>query len=181
MRTEEKNQREFGRFAVQLQARFRVIEAADEIEALAEKVRAATEIWSPEGESELRKLADGPLSGSEGALARAILSLGRQVERLTHRLMDDGGPMEVGNIVELSGGGALFVTGAVLDPGSVLDFRVVDDEGDAPPMRVLARVVHISGPPPRQYGLRFEEIHPVDRERLIRYVYQIQRRELRKA
>lgn len=175
------NEREFARFAVRLRARFRVVENDEELETLSERLLETPSVWAPEGESELWKLADSPGSGPDGLLARAILDIARQVERLNGRLMDDAGPMSVGSVVQLSGGGIRFSTSTLLKAGDRVDLRLMDDESEAPPIRILGEVVHVEGTPPAHYGLAFKTIHPVDRERLMRYIYHVQRRELRRA
>jgi len=52
-------------------------------------------------------------------------------------------------------------------------------EASQPPVRALARVVRDAGPERR--GLRFDDIDPQDSERLMRYVRERERAELRMA
>ena len=173
------NEREFARLEAHLQARFRVIESETELATLVADVLKAPSVWGAEGESELRHLADSPQSGAPGLLARALLDVARQVQRMSGRLLDEGGPMNVGTVDQISGGGVRFATSALLKRGSLLLLRLMDDRLEAPPVRVIAEVAHAGGPAPARYGLAFTTIHPADRNRLIRYVYQLQRRELR--
>ena len=174
------NEREFARFDVEVRVRFSIVseESAAEVER---KLLDAPSVWNVQGEGELLKLASGAGSGTEGALAGALLDIARQVGRLTHRLLDSSGPMEVGTFTQLAENGARFATHMLLDPGALLDIRMMSDDADVPPVRLLAEVRHVQGGAPARYGLCFRAIHPRDRERLIRYLYEIQRRELRRA
>jgi c-di-GMP-binding flagellar brake protein YcgR len=80
--------------------------------------------------------------------------------------------------LNLSGGGVL-----IRDPWRLplgVDARVeIVIEPTQPPIRALARVVRDAGP--EQKGLRFDDIEPQDSERLMRYVRERERAELRMA
>jgi len=80
--------------------------------------------------------------------------------------------------LNLSGGGVL-----IRDPWHLplgVDARLeITIEASQPPVRALARVVRDAGPERR--GLRFDDIDPQDSERLMRYVRERERAELRMA
>ena len=80
--------------------------------------------------------------------------------------------------LNLSGGGVLINDPWRLPLG--IDARVeIVIEPSRPPVRALARVVRDAGPERR--GLRFDDIEPQDSERLMRYVRERERAELRMA
>ena len=80
--------------------------------------------------------------------------------------------------LNLSGGGVLINDPWRLPLG--VDTRVeITIEPSQPPVRALARVVRDAGP--EQKGLRFDDIEPQDSERLMRYVRERERAELRMA
>ena len=80
--------------------------------------------------------------------------------------------------LNLSGGGVLINDPWRLPLG--IDTRVeITIEPSQPPVRALARVVRDAGPERR--GLRFDDIEPQDSERLMRYVRERERAELRMA
>jgi hypothetical protein len=180
MQTEQIEERQHARVKVRLGARFTLLDR-EQAEELEEQLLEKPSVWTLSSENELMKLADGSQSGDEALLAGAILDLCRQVERLGHRQYEAVGPSEVGTVVQLSGGGMLFSTQYHMKEGDLLDIRLLDETMEAPPIRALAEIVHQRGAPPNRYGLRFNTIHPLDKERLIRYIYQLQRRELRRA
>jgi len=176
MTTKSAQDRRYARVRARLRARFRVIDSMSAA-TLEEELLAAASVWSPRGESELVKLAGGP----EGLMATAILDISRQIQRLSYRILDSDGPMEVGELDELSGGGAKLRSKAIFEKGTLLDMRLVDEDPEAPPIHMLAEVIHVRGGPPAVYGICFRGIHPLDKERLIRFIYGLQRRELRKT
>lgn len=173
-------QREFARISVQLDTRFRVVEA-DAVELLEAQLAEAPSVWAPEGERALVDLASSTGTGNDALIAKAILDITRQIRRLRTSVRNPGGPMEVGLLSQVSGGGARLETSLPLDAGVCLDLRLLDDESEPPPVRALAEVIHGVGLPPGAYGLKFRAMHRSDTERLIRYIYRIQRRELRRA
>jgi hypothetical protein len=80
--------------------------------------------------------------------------------------------------LNLSGGGVLINDPWRLPLG--VDTRVeITIEPNQPPVRALARVVRDAGP--ERKGLRFDDIEPQDSERLMRYVRERERAELRMA
>jgi nitrogen fixation protein len=80
--------------------------------------------------------------------------------------------------LNLSGGGVLINDPWRLPLG--VDARVeITIEATQPPVRALARVVRDAGP--ERKGLRFDDIEPQDSERLMRYVRERERAELRMA
>jgi hypothetical protein len=80
--------------------------------------------------------------------------------------------------LNLSGGGVLIRDPWRLPMG--VDCRVeIMIDATQPPIRALARVVRDAGP--EQKGLRFDDIEPQDSERLMRYVRERERAELRMA
>jgi hypothetical protein len=178
--TAVKNEREWARVQVKVRARFKVI---DEQEAarLEREILARPSVWGPSGEAGLRELAGSAAAGPSPLLAQALLEISRQVVRLQARFGDSGGPMETAEVGELSGGGGNLATPLLLRRGDRLELRFEDDDDDAPPVRALASVVHEGGPPPGRYGFHFDAIHSADRDRLIRFIYQVQRRALRTA
>lgn len=89
---------------------------------------------------------------------------------------------EIGNgetqTLNISGGGVLINDPWRLPLG--VDARVeITIEATQPPVRALARVVRDAGP--ERKGLRFDDIEPQDSERLMRYVRERERAELRMA
>lgn len=181
MQTTEESQRAYARVAIKLSVRFRVLESEDEAEQFGQSLIETPSVWGPPGESELWKLADSPSTGADGLVARALLALAAQIERLNRELLNADGPMEVGEIAELSCGGARFSTRLLLKNGQLLLLSLMGDDPDVPPVRCLAEVVHHEGRQDGQYGLAFKAIHPTDKERLTRFIYGLQRRELRRA
>ena len=172
--------REFARVTVQLDTRFRIVEGKS-IDCLEARLAEAPTVWAPEGERALVDLANSTRAGSDALMAKAILDITRQVRRLRTAVRDPGGPMEVGRLTQLSGGGGRLVTTMTLEYGACLDLRLLDDDTEPPPVRLLAEVVHGNGLPPGAYGLKFRAMHRSDRDRLIRHIYRLQRRELRRV
>jgi hypothetical protein len=80
--------------------------------------------------------------------------------------------------LNLSGGGVLIRDLWRLPMGIDTRVEIVIDPTQ-PPIRALARVVRDAGP--EQKGLRFDDIEPQDSERLMRYVRERERAELRMA
>lgn len=78
--------------------------------------------------------------------------------------------------LNLSGGGVLIRDPWRLPMGIDCRIEVLIDPSQ-PPIRALARVVRDAGP--EQKGLRFDDIEPQDTERLMRYVRERERAELR--
>ncbi|HEU4400471.1 MAG TPA: PilZ domain-containing protein [Candidatus Polarisedimenticolia bacterium] len=173
------SKRDFARVDVHLKARFLVLERPV-YALLRDQIHRSPSIWGPEEEESLRELASTALSSPNGLLARAILDLANQIARMRARLEERDGPMQVAELLNLSGSGGLLDTGGVmLATGALLDLRIEDDASSLPPLRVLAEVVRQDRPQAGQYGLRFVAIHRQDQERLIRYIYDLQRQALR--
>jgi hypothetical protein len=80
--------------------------------------------------------------------------------------------------LNLSGGGVLIRDPWRLPMGIDTRIEILFDPSQAP-IRALARVVRDAGP--EQKGLRFDDIEPQDSERLMRFVRERERAELRMA
>ncbi len=80
--------------------------------------------------------------------------------------------------LNLSGGGVMILDPWRLPLGIDARVEIVIDAGQ-PPVRALARVVRDAGP--QHKGLRFDDIEPQDSERLMRFVRERERAELRMA
>ena len=78
--------------------------------------------------------------------------------------------------LNVSGGGVLIRDVWRLPLGTDVRIEIVIDPAQ-PPVRALARVVRDGGPD--QKGLRFEDVAPPDAERLMRFVRERERAELR--
>ncbi len=174
------NRREFARIDVSLCTRFRCLDEA-EAEALTETLLARPSVWAPANESRLRDLASSTAAGTEGVLAQALLDLAGEIVQLRSRVLDAGGPMPSGTIVQISGGGGQLASPIDLDLHQLLELRFDDPAQCLPPIRALARIVHRRVTEVDAYGFRFEAIHPQDQDRLIRYIYQLQRQAIREA
>lgn len=177
---EPRNDREYARIPVRLGARFRLLEP-DEASEVSKEILTAPTVWAPSGEAEIRNLASSAKAGPQGLLAAAILEIAEQLVVLRAAVLDQGGPMQAATLGELSGGGGQLTTELLLAQETKVDLRLDDPGSDAPPLRAVAEIVHRYGPPSGRYGFRFAAIHPSDRDRLIRYLYQLQRRALRNA
>ena len=173
------SKRDLIRVNVHLRARFLALEPAAGA-LLRDDIHRNPSIVDHEKEESLRELAAAALANPNGVMARAILDLANQIARLRVRLSDHDGPMLAAELLNLSGGGCLLDTGSVsLASGTLLDLRIEDDISSLPPLRVLAEVVRADGPERGRYGVRFAAIHRQDQERLVRYVYDLQRQVLR--
>lgn len=171
-------QREFARVDCRIPARYGIVDPAHEDRTRAEILERAS-VWSPANEGTLRELASSG-HGHEAQLAAALLDACAQIVTLRARIGQGGGPMQAAEIRQISGGGGKMSTSLLLEAGAVLDLRL-DPADDAPPIRTLVEIVHVDGSAEAPYGFRFAEIHAGDRERLIRFVYLLQRRALRRA
>ena len=80
--------------------------------------------------------------------------------------------------LNVSGGGMLIRDTWRLPLGLDVRIEIVIDPA-LPPIRALARVIRDGGP--EQKGLRFEDVAPPDAERLMRFVRERERHELRLA
>jgi hypothetical protein len=171
------NSREFARVQVRIRARCRVL---DERSApiFRDRIESFPTVWAPRSEGALRDLATNQSSARDGWLAQAILDVADRLVRLESTIAAADTPGSEGWIVELSGGGGRLEIGAVYERGTML-LVSFQGEDDAPPLQVIAEIVHIVPQPPPAYGFRFASIHEADRERLIRYLYGVQRRALR--
>ena len=176
----ESNRRQFARIRVRLGARYRIV-AGQEAEDLERELLEAPSVWAPEGESELLKLATRSGSGSDGLLAQAILDVSRQIGKLSHHILDRGGPAAFAEFHQLSGSGGLLSTHAALSEATRLDLRLSGDDIEAPPVRIVAEVLRGQPAATDDFPLRFRSIHPTDQERLIRFIHSLQRRKLRRA
>ncbi len=177
-RAREEVRREFARIPVQLRVRFRIVEDT-EAGALSEEIVERPSVWAPAGEAALRDIASGTTSGKDGLLSQAILELASQVVRLQALVLDGAGPMQAGLVVQLSGGGGQLAAELPLRVGARIELRFADEETGAPPVRAIAEIVHEHADAPARYGFRFSAIHPQDQDRLIRFLYRIQRQQLR--
>ena len=173
------NEREYARIEVDLAVRFKILEAG-EATTLREILEEKATVWAPSHEKVLLDLATAGTSDREAMLAQAILDLSDQVVKLRSKVMDSAGPMQSGMVQELSGGGGRLSTELLLEEDVLLDLAFLSGNQECPPIRMIARIVHRDSSPPSHYGFKFEAINPQDHDRIIRYVYQIQRRTLRK-
>lgn len=173
-----RTQREFARIRVSLRARYQAVNPS-RAEEIRDVILQQPSVWAPSVESALRDMATSGAAGSEGVLSRAILELADQVVHLKSLLGESGGPMRPVEVSELSGGGGALILDAVPEQGALMDVRLHDVAEQPPPVRFLAEVVHIQKDNPLRCGIKFVAIHPQDQDRLIRYVYQVQRRALR--
>lgn len=172
--------REFARLDARLEARLREI-GPEEAAALETRLGESPTVWALENETVLENMAAGVRSGNDAVLAESILELAKRLGQFRNRESDPGGPMGVATVIQLSGGGALLETHHLLSVGARVELRLIDDGSGVPPLQILAEVVHATDETPPTAGLRFEAVHPLDRERLVRFLYLLQRRELRRA
>jgi hypothetical protein len=177
--TTVRGRREFARIPVRIAARLKILEPS-EAEELRRELLENPSVWSPPGEPALRELASGSRSDETALLSQAILDLCERLQVLDHRVAGAARPMEAVRLVQLSGSGAQLHSRRRIAPGTLLELQLDDDGSGVPPLRILAEVVHARGEGGSVYGVRFAAIHPIDSERLIRYVYRIQRQTLRK-
>lgn len=94
---------------------------------------------------------------------------------------DDAPPVSVAAVTEnLSAGGALLRMGDALEPGREM-IVTLQPPGDPQPIEVPSRVVRsdrdLAGPRPWRVALAFTELGRRDEERLVRYVFRLQREE----
>ncbi len=181
MEPDPASEREFARIPVELAARIRLLESDGEAQVLARELQERPSVWSVQEETELQRLATSSASAPEAVLARALLEVAAQLQRLRYRVLRPGPPMEPARVTEISGSGLRLSTERLLQPGTRLEIQLEDDENGAPPLRLLGEVVHASGRAPAFYGVRFVAAHPADARRLLRFIYEIQRRALRGA
>lgn len=167
------NSREFVRVIVKIPVHFRAV-TREETETLEREFLSRPAGWGLNEEGALRDLAISPSGGSEGILARAILEITAQVGRLTGETEASDGPRQVGELVDLSGGGGLLQTETTLASGDFLDIRFTYED-KAPPLRALVEILLQRTTHSEGYAFRFHTIHRLDQERLIRHVYDIQR------
>jgi hypothetical protein len=175
-----RRQREFARVTVNLRARYHKLNPS-RVEEVREKILRQPSVWATTVESTLRDMATSGSGGAEGALSRAILELSEQVVHLRSLVGEFGGPMNSVVISELSGGGGALIPDTAPEKGAILDIRIHDCEEAAPPIHFLAEVVHCKEDDPVRCGFKFTGIHPQDQDRLIRYIYKVQRKALRDA
>jgi len=175
-----RSDREFARIPVELGARFRVLDE-QAFKGLSKKLLTHASVWAPSEEKSLIDLATAGRSQPNGMLARAILDISAQVQRLSYRVLEPDVAMERAELAELSAKGCRLGSPLMLERGSLLEMRILDDGTGVPPVRVGAEVVHTDGAAPARYGVRFVIAHPTDIERLIRYIYQRQRETLRSS
>ena len=173
------NEREYARIDVDLPVRFKILEA-EEAAALQEILEEKATVWAPSHEKVLLDMATAGTSDREAMLAQAVLDLSEQIVKLRSHLVNSAGPMQSGAVQELSGGGGRLATKLLLEQDTLLDLSLLSGDEDCPPIRIIARIVHRNSSPPSDYGFKFEVINPQDHDRIIRYIYQIQRRALRK-
>lgn len=167
-----RDRREYARVAVSVPVRWQALDEEDARE-VRESLMEAPTVWAPTDEPRLREIAARREEPAASVLARAVLELAEEVARHRRSLADGSGPMKAGTLVELSGGGGALDLAPVPECGRLIDLRL----DDAPGVRVLAEIV---GPPREsRIGFRFVAVHPQDHDRIIRYVYRIQRESLR--
>jgi hypothetical protein len=171
-------QREFARIDVSFRATLRPLDAERAAE-LGEQILGRPSVWAPANEPTLRELATGGAVDAPAVLAQAVLELCEQVVHLRGRLAEPAGAAgKRATLLQLSGGGGLFVCDLALEEDDLFELRL--DDGEAPPIQALGRVIHRGGPPGAR-GFRFEAIHPRDHELLMRVIYRVQRQALRRG
>ncbi|ANM30512.1 hypothetical protein ABI59_14420 [Acidobacteria bacterium Mor1] len=170
----EERQREYARIDVQLWAKVDLLTPAKANE-LTERIMKRPSVWAPREESALREIT---LTGSgvEAILAGSLLEVSEQIVHIRTALQAQG-PSSPATLLQLSGGGGLLSTELMPELDSEIDLQLDAPEQGAPPIRCIARIVHRD--PPDVYGFAFAAIHPRDQERLIRYLYTLQRRSIR--
>ncbi len=174
-------ERAFFRVAVHVPARLRPL-APEEVERVREAVRRAPALWAPSEVPVLEGLASRPAPSAERTLARAVLELAEQVSALRGLLLEQGGPMGAATIVELSGGGGQLAARVRLDPGQHFELRIESGGPGGPaPLRAVGEVVRLLDPSGLHCAFRFDAIHPDDQDRLVAWLYDVQREAFRRA
>lgn len=174
-------ERAFFRVAVRLPARLRPL-GADEIERLRDAVRTAPWVWAPSEAAALEGLASRPAASAERLLARAVLEVAEQVSALRGFLLEQGGPMSAATIVELSGGGGQLVARTPLEPGQRFELRIEPGgRGGPPAVRAVGEVVRLLDATAFFCAFRFDSIHSDDQDRLVAWLYAVQREAVRRG
>jgi hypothetical protein len=176
----ERPAREFFRVSVRVPARLRLL-AAEESEQVREEIRRAPTIWSLSEASSIEAIASRPAPSAERALAGAVLELAGQVSLLRARSFEPGGPMVVATVVELSGGGGQLEAASPLERGQRFELWIEPNPLAAPPLRAVAEVVRHLDSTGQHVAFRFDGIHPQDQDRLVAWLYGVQREALRPA
>jgi hypothetical protein len=153
---------------------------ADQAEMVARELDARPSVWEPTNETGLRDLAIAASGSQEAMLAQAILDLSAEIVRIRARMLQPDATACTVDVVELSGGGGRMLTRLPMKADDRLEILFEPDD-DLPPIRALLRIVHAYEDPGHGYGFAFQSIHARDRDRLIRLIYQLQRRALREA
>lgn len=102
------------------------------------------------------------------------------IQLLSQREQDEALPLQ-GEVIDLSGSGLRLITGADVQPGALIEtaLRLPGLPVGVPLVGSVQRV-QPSGQShlPLEAALTFVVIHEIDRERIIRYVFQAQRQQL---
>lgn len=174
-------ERAFFRVPVRLSARLRPL-GPDEIERVRELVRSAPGVWAPSEATALEALASRPAPSAERLLARTVLEVAEQVSELRRLLLERSGPMSAATIVELSGGGGQLAARTPLEPGQRFELRIeAGGPGGPPALRAVGEVVRLLDPSALSCAFRFDSIHRDDQDRLVAWLYRVQREAARRG
>lgn len=171
-----KPEREFARIAVAFQAS--ILPVDEDLDARRELILRAPSVWSPSNENALREMVAGDSGEANSRLAQAILDLSAQLVRLQTRMEAGGRAMTDVRVIEISGGGGQIEAPLPLQVGDRLEMRFDTTDEAVPPIRALIEILHTKGEG-QAFGFRFDALHPADQDRLIRWIYQLQRVALR--
>lgn len=168
--------REFARIDVEIAVTIRPLDE-DELERSRARLGTRPSVWGPSDEGTLRDLVNRNAGDHETVLARALLEITGQVVKLRSCLVEAPEGAVEGRLIQLSGGGGRVECRLGLDLDDHFEIRFVDDDNDIPPLRAVCTVVHRDQ---TSVGFRFEVLHRRDEDLLVRTIYGLQRRALRR-
>lgn len=147
-------------------------------------------------ESEAGKLLNGDdeenrLHGEMVAVRRLLEKMSNQLERLT-QIVEGGGEQSstdgrsAREVLDCSASGLAFRTSEPITPGTALKLKLVFDSAPKTTVecvgsvaRCRRRVNETLHTDHYDVGIRFTHIHEIDRERIIRHIFKVQRMHLR--